>query len=232
MSRLVIKKKTKRVLELFSGTHSIGHACSKRGYEVVSVDWDLPAKSSQYDYTSKHHIKTDILKWDYKSAFKPGHFDLITMSPTCTWWSLLRLCNIGRTLQSGRWKGQVFTREMADQDIIDLGIPMVMKCLEILDYFKPKHFWIENPQTGRMKYVLDKLLPYVDLDYCKFGFNYRKSTRFWTNIKVKPIKCRYDCKASIPFTRRHIISVDSGTSKHERYRIPEELINYLLDAAK
>ena len=229
-----INKKPK-VLELFSGTHSIGNTASKRGYDVVSVDWDLPAKSSQYDYTSKFHIKTDILTWDYKSQFKSDEFDLITMSPTCLWWSSLRLCNIGKTLKNGRWAGKVFTREMANQDINDFGIPMVDKCLEILSYFNPKHYWIENPKSGRMKEVLDDLLPYIDLDYCKFGFDYRKSTRFWTNIVVDPVKCKYDCHATVPFTRRHIKSCDggtkgNGTTKLERYRIPEGLINYLLDA--
>ena len=86
--------------------------------------------------------------------------------------------------------------------------------------------------------------PFVDLDYCKFGFDYRKSTRFWTNIIVKPIECKYDCDSWTPHitekgnrTKRHISSCDggnkgrgNGTTKQERYRIPEGLINYLLDA--
>jgi len=31
-----------RVLELFSGTHSIGKECEKRGWQVYSLDRDLP----------------------------------------------------------------------------------------------------------------------------------------------------------------------------------------------
>jgi len=27
-------------------------------------------------------------------------------------------------------------------------------------------------------------LRYVDIDYCKYGFNCRKRTRIWTNISV------------------------------------------------
>ena len=38
-------------------------------------------------------------------------------------------------------------------------------------------------------------LRYVDIDYCKYGFNCRKRTRIWTNIKCwkpRPL-CKKDC---------------------------------------
>ena len=44
-----------RVLELFSGTGSVGNVCKRHGFEVVSLDRDMPAD-----------IKTDIMDWDYR----------------------------------------------------------------------------------------------------------------------------------------------------------------------
>ena len=45
-----------RVLELFSGTGSIGKCCKLLGYEVVSVDMIMEADH-----------KCDIMDFDYKS---------------------------------------------------------------------------------------------------------------------------------------------------------------------
>ena len=84
-----------KLLELFSGTHSIGKICKDLNIDVVSLDRDLP----EYDKTDKNktykstkHYKEDILKWDYKKDYKPGDFDIITASPSCFYWSHLRKC--------------------------------------------------------------------------------------------------------------------------------------------
>ena len=45
---------------------------------------------------------------------------------------------------------------------------LVLKALEIIEYFKPRYWFIENPQTGLLKtrpFMLD--LPYTDVDYCR-----------------------------------------------------------------
>ena len=217
-----------RVLDLFSGTKSISKECEKRGYEVISLDRDMPST-----------IQEDIMSWDYKSAFSIGHFDLITASPVCLYWSSLRATNIGRF---------GITKESIQKDIDEKGKPMVDKTLEIIEYFKPKYWWIENPQTGRMKDYITNL-PYYDLDYCKYGFLYRKRTRFWTNITgFIPKLCKKDCDAILHITKpngkiskihkKHYNNKSRqdipetkhlGTSKYERYRIPPNLINEFLD---
>ena len=240
-----------KVLELFSGTGSIGKICKARGYDVVSLDMKLPAT-----------IKTDINTWDYKkSGYPVGYFDLITASPVCLWWSRIRNSWIGRQLKLH--PGVIVTREVLDQDIETYGKPMVKKTLEIIEYFNPKYYWIENPQTGRMKeFITDR--NYYDVDYCKYAdWGYKKRTRFWTNItSFTPKTCKKDCN-SIK-NGRHIkligfpsciddegntiilnnkISRDkyrqqgkkyktdksNDTTKLERYRIPPKLIEELLD---
>ena len=52
-----------KVLELFSGTHSVGKICKERGWEVVSLD----LKGAD--------ININILDWDYK-IYKPEDFEI------------------------------------------------------------------------------------------------------------------------------------------------------------
>ena len=186
-----------KVLELFSGTHSIGKVCKKKGFEIVSLDRDMGAKCPfGGDYESENHIMKDIMEWDYKSDFKVGEFDLITASPVCLWWSHLRNSWIGRKLKSHG--DTIITKEIIEADIEKFGIPMVDKVFEIIDYFKPHFYWIENPKTGRMKEYISPLLPFYDVDYCKYGMPYKKTTRIWTNIEgFIPKKCNNDCDSIV-----------------------------------
>lgn len=227
-----------RLLELFSGTHSIGKVARERGIEVISLDRDLPAD-----------IKIDINDWDY-TIFPKNHFDIITASPVCMYWSVLRPTWFGREIKAH--PGKIFTREILEQDIEDYGMPMVDKVFEILDYFNPTYFWIENPQTSRMKEYISELIPYYDVDYCQYGFKYRKRTRFWTNVQgFNPRLCdKNTCTQMITIEKKRLHKQNCGNgeiarlvkkyllstndiggriNRLQRYRIPSQLINELLD---
>lgn len=69
---MVNNSKKKRLLELFSGSGSVGKVAKKLGYEVTSVDILFPAT-----------YRCDILEWNYKK-YPPGYFDVIWASPPCT----------------------------------------------------------------------------------------------------------------------------------------------------
>tara|TARA_R100000322_G_scaffold151325_1_gene108662 strand:- start:311 stop:1360 length:1050 start_codon:yes stop_codon:yes gene_type:complete len=266
----------KILLELFSGTHSVGHVAVKNNYQVVSLDRDLDAESKYYDYTSKNHIKCDIMTWDYK-IYPKHHFYLITASPVCLWWSRLRNCWINRKLKG---MDRPLTKEDIENDIKNKGEPMVNKIIEIIEYFEPKYYWIENPQTGRMKYYFEEKLKkynsYNDFDYCMFSdWGYKKRTRFWSNIpNLKNVLCDNNCDnitevdngkfkqkihniriGSMQMAKDHrdrLIYVNTKEkrqkyslehrtkkkhkndsaqcpNKYEKYRIPEKLIQHLLD---
>ncbi len=208
-----------KVLELFSGTHSIGKIAHKRGFEVVSVDRDIGAECPLGSgYKSDLHIQKDIMTWDYKKDFKEGEFDLITASPVCLWWSRCRFSWIGRKLKAHGDK--IITQDILNEDIEKFGVPMIDKVFEIIDYFKPKYWWIENPKSGKMKEYINDLIPFYDVDYCQYGISFRKPTRFWTNIKgLKFKKCNH---------KKHNGQKDWNKGKLERYRIPSALIAELL----
>ena len=120
-----------------------------------------------------------------------------------------------------------------------VGLPLLNKTREIIDYFKPTYYCIENPDSGRMKnYITD--LPYHRASYCQYGFNYRKNTRFWTNInrwKPKLCSCRGKHKNSVGGTRntsknpeynKFITTGNNSFKLKQKYSIPQPLIDDLV----
>ena len=85
-----------RVLELFSGTRSIGKVCDQLGWSSVSVDLILEADH-----------KVDIMEFNYKQYSK-DHFDIIWGSPPCTEYSNLQSCWLGRKKKDGI----IYTKEI------------------------------------------------------------------------------------------------------------------------
>ena len=63
---------------------------------------------------------------------------------------------------------------------------LVLKALEIIDYFQPETWFLENPRKGLLKsrdYMVG--IPFVDIDYCQVAkWGYQKPTRFWGSTAV------------------------------------------------
>lgn len=193
-----------KVLELFSGTHSVGKVCNKLGYQVVSLD------------LHNADININILDWDYK-VYSRDYFDIVWASPPCSSFSVLQFS----------WVGRGKTHQDILDNIDNVGLPILRKAEEIIEYFNPTLWFIENPQTGLMKNYIDK--PYYDVDYCKYSnWGYRKRTRIWTNkIGFNNKLCKKDCGSVV--NNKHIKCISRSVySLNDRYRIPESLIEELL----
>ena len=165
-------------LELFSGTGSFGKVAKELGYNVLSLDLLLKAD-----------IQIDIMKWDYKKYDK-NSFDIIWASPPCTEYSKLQDCWLNRMR-----KGKLYTKEQQESDMKEAD-KIIQKTLDIINYFKPHHYYIENPQ-GRLKdRDVMKNIPYYTCDYCMYcDWGYRKRTNIWTNKKDwKPLLCNKQCQ--------------------------------------
>ena len=100
-----------RLLDLFSGTHSVGVVARALGFEVVSLD------------LSDATVCCDVLDWDYASAYPVGYFDIIWSSPPCDTFSHARYKNVGRF---------GITRETIEADIHTHGLPLLRKTQEII----------------------------------------------------------------------------------------------------
>ena len=226
------------VLELFSGTHSVGKCCEELGWTPISVDLELPATH-----------KCDILEWDYKQ-YPKDFFSVIWASPPCVAYSHLQYGWLGRKKKDG----EIYTKEKMEANM-DFADKLVLKSFEIIKYFEPEVWFMENPQTGRLKNrEIMKDIPYYDVDYCKYSdWGYRKRTRIWTNKKDwSPLICKNDCENMITIPsngkiksstrtlhksncgnseKLHAIrhakdlgDVGGGTNRLDRYRVPPNLI--------
>ena len=211
------------VLELFSGTGSVGKVCDKLGWTSYSVD-----------LISEADFKGDIMDFDYKK-FPKDYFGIVWASPPCTNYSKLQDCWIGRMR-----KGQKYTKEIQEEEMKE-DDKLILKTLEIIDYFKPDYWFIENPASSKMKdrIFMKDLNNYV-VDYCMYSdWGYRKRTRIWTNKKnFKPLLCNKKCNNMVGnlhktnlgnadrIKRANILNVNkyNVTTQQDRYRIPEDLI--------
>ena len=173
-------------------------------------------------------ICVDILTWDY-TQFPPGYFHTIWASPPCTEYSKAKTVGV---------------RNFALADAI------VQKTLEIIEYFQPVRWFLENPQTGKLR---DRSfmsgIPYYDVDYCCYGKAYRKRTRIWTNLEGFDAKLCAGQSCPSMIDGRHKMSCGNGytsatktssvysgrkyteisLSKEEKYSIPARLIQDLFE---
>lgn len=195
------------LLELFSGTKSISKVYNG---DVISLD--IIAKS-------KPDICINILNWDYKNEklLKNKKIDIIWASPPCTEYSK--------------------AKSRGNRNIT-LANTIVKTTIDIIDYFNPRVWFIENPQTGLLKNqsFMDKF-HYVDVDYCKYGFPYRKRTRLWTNMEglaLNPLcskdnPCNYLIKGESG-RFRHLINTCNGRKAYNSEVNTKKITNSLAKA--
>ena len=128
------------------------------GHETNTLDID--PKCSPY-------ICQDIMTWEY-TDFGLGDPDVIWCSPPCTMYSIAR--SKAKT-----------PRDLEGSDA------MVQRCLDIIAYWRPKYWFIENPQRELLKTrEVVQGLDFKDVDYCMNGAPYRKRTRLWSNCTWTP----------------------------------------------
>lgn len=211
-----------RVLELFKGSGSITRALEPLGHEIVSLDLNPKFQPT--------HV-VDILDFEYKQ-YPPKHFDVIWASPECKIYSQLQTTNVGT---NRKFK----TREDLDAARQEHS-KYVEKVLEIIEYFKPKEWYIENPYYSAMRDLecMQGLGSYR-FDYCRFGFLYQKPTRIWTNrTDLEDHKCtcfKWKHPFNIGISSPEKLTIGSKPDKTKtkrRYAVPEALLRYLFQHEK
>ena len=191
-----------KVLTLFSGTHSVGKA----------LELFPGSEEITLDLHQPADIQEDVLTWDY-TVFAPHSFDIIWASPECTMYS----------------RARVKAKTPRDLDHADA---MVNKTLQIIDYLRPKVWFIENPESGLLKSRNMMLLrPYYEVDYCKYDCCIRKRTAIWSNIVLNLNTCTAQDRCPLFIGGRHVFYLEHIESGPVRGSIPVLLLQSIFEQA-
>ena len=167
-------------------------------------------------------ICCDLLQWDF-SRFPPGYFDVVVASPPCEQFS-----------HANHSRPQSF----------HMGDCLVLQTLRIIEHLKPKAWLMENPRTGDLVHrPFMQKIPHADFDYCMFSdWGYKKPTRIWGSEQlshVQPRICNGTCPNMAKFAHgqapRHkqwLGGHGPQPSVNLKFRIPENLVLYLIDQMK
>ena len=101
---------------------SVSNAWRDAGHETLTLDIDPKCMPD---------ICTDIMSWEY-TDFSLEPPDFIWCSPPCTHYSIAR------------------TKAKKPRDL-EGSDAIVQQCLDIIAFWRPRYWVIENPQTGLLK---------------------------------------------------------------------------------
>ena len=189
-----------KVLELFAGSRSIGKAAEALGMEVFSVDL-MPFDNID--------LVKDLLEVNPNEIpFTP---DIIWASPPCTSYSIAAIKHHRR--------GQV-----AVSDTARTGDSLVLATLNLIEIFKPKFWFIENPRGMLRKMDFMQDLKRDTVTYCQYGDFRMKPTDIWhrSNWEPRPMcKNGSSCHQAAP--RGSSTGTQGLSNNYKRSQIPNEL---------
>jgi len=191
------------VLELFAGSRSFSKVAEELGFKTFASDIKPFEK---IDYV------TNILEFDVdKVPFRP---DVIWASPPCTYFSV---ASIGK-----HWNKDHTPKTL--EAIV--GCQIVRKTLEIINYFQPDFFFIENPRGKLRKLSFMQKLPRATVTYCQYGDTRMKPTDIWTNHLSSNDLFGDPCHVSAP--RGSQTGTQGLKGNYERSVVPYELCKEIL----
>ncbi len=207
-----------KVLELFSGTRSIGKAFERHGHEVYSVEWD-----DQFDADLYADIETLTAK---KVLHDFGHPDVIWASPDCTTFSIAAISHHrDRNDNTGTLTARSDYAKKCDR--VDLQMVRLIRDL------RPALYFVENPRGGFRKMDWMQWAPRYTVTYCQYGDTRMKPTDIFTNHpnpRFKP-----PCHNGDPCHERAPRGAKTGTqglAKVDRSRIPDALCEHVVEISE
>lgn len=215
-----MKQKTRqlKVLELFSGTRSIGKAFEEKGHEVFSVEWDRQHEADLY---------MDI---EFITPFDiPFIPDVIWASPDCTTYSIASIShhrNFDRTGKTDYAKKS----DRVNETLWSLIRYYTMRNPNLL-------FFVENPRGLYHKMLFPERFnidyQVFTVTYCQYGDIRMKPTTILTNHpqpNFKPMCKNGDtCHESAP---RGSKTGTQGLKKIDRSRIPNNLCQHIVEISE
>lgn len=205
-----------KVLELFSGTRSIGKAFEARGHEVFSIDFDRR-------FLANAHCDIETLTAEQVLDWF-GKPDVIWASPDCATFSVAA---ISHHREKDPATGALLpkTDYAAKCDRTDAHV------MELIEQLAPRYWFIENPRGGLRKMPWMQDLPRYTVTYCQYGDRRQKPTDIWTNHpdpRFKPA-----CKPGAPCHEAAPRGSRTGTQgikeSRDRSRIPAQLCEHIAE---
>ena len=203
-----------KILELFSGTRSIGKAFEKNGHEVYSVDWEKKFQANLY--IDIEYLTIDMI------IEKFGIPDVLWASPDCTTYSMAGIFH---------HRGENYSPKSeyafkSDKINKHLWYELIDGLLKI----NPKMlYYVENPMgTYRKMYWVQQRGRYT-VTYCQYGDKRMKPTDIFTNHfnpEFRP-RCHNgdSCHVSAP---RGSTTGTQGMKKIDKSRIPDRLCEHIV----
>jgi len=200
-----------KVLELFAGSCSFSNVANTYGFETLTTD------IKQFGNID---IVENLFNLDYKNLnYKP---DIIWASPPCTTFSVASCYH--------HWTApdELGNREPKTENAKN-GLLLLEKTIEIINYFIPKYYFIENPRGLMRKMIAVKNLPRYTVSYCQYGDTRMKPTDIWSNLDFGAKLCKNGapCHESAP--RGSMTGTQGLKNNYERSKIPNLLCKEIIE---
>jgi len=203
-----------RTLELFAGSRSFSKVADEYGFTTYSTDISPYEKINQV---------ADIFHFDLNKAMEclGGKPDIIWASPPCETFSIASV--------SHHWYSDCKPKSKQSK----IGLEIIRLTIDIIQYLKPKYWFIENPRGMLRKMYILKNYPRKTITYCSYGDDRMKPTDIWTNLEWTP---KPMCKRS----ERHLChhksyprgSSDGNYRKIHGQHIPSKLFVEIFETIK
>ena len=192
-----------KVLDLFSGTQSV-----RKGLDTMNIDYEyygIDIYSPEQENIILDLSQDDIVEKVVKCLPKGWKPDFIWASPVCRIFSIATAVKGGNVyfeksrngvkprknlLPLKKTQFSSYTKEYIDRET-KLHLKLVENMQKILDYYECD-FVIENPRSSYMVYYLNPLYVPNKVDYCMYGYDYKKPTTIYSNYNLDLKTCNHN----------------------------------------
>ena len=221
------------VLELFSGTQSIGKKFRAAGHNVLSVELNPIFTTEEFGLDQWTMSVSDV-DWKKVEEHFGGKVDVIWASPMCTTHSIA-------AISKHRTRGEDGLL-YAKSDNAKLHDSVLEATLKLIEDLKPKYWFIENPRGGMRKAPMMQAIndKRHTVTYCQYEtdrpVNERrmKPSDIWTNHpnpNFKPM-CRNGSPCHEPAPRGSRTGTQGLKGNLERSIIPPLLCEHIVEISE
>ena len=208
-----------KLLELFSGTHTLSDVFKAHGWETYTVDWD-PSTDADLHADIGKLVADDVVE------LCGGAPDVVWASPDCTTYSVAALGKHRRKEGDDLVPQTDYARQC---DLVNIH---VMNLLQDLILRNPALIWfIENPRGAMRKMPWLEGIPRYTVTYCQYGERRMKPTDIWTNHLDPQFKP--PCHNGDPCHERAPRGSKTGTQGIDghlnRAQLPEQLCEHICE---